>query len=103
MENRLINAIRFRKKTNNIKESLDVIDRMQKNNITLREKMHEDRRKKELAEKLLNNEIDVNDLTGEDVEQMIAYFVKDIEHIDTEINKVKVHIESMKNKLQFHK
>ena len=72
----------FKRKYNNAGTNLP--DKTQNNTITLREKMKENLRKKELAEKLLNNEIDVDDLTDEEVEEMTEYFAKDIEQIDTE-------------------
>ena len=87
----------FKRKKNN--EAIEITDNTPKNTMTLREKIGEYSRKKELAEKLLNNEIDVYDLTDEEVEEMTEYFVKDIEQLDTEINRVKIHIEAMKKQI----
>lgn len=87
----------FKRKKNN--EAIEIIDNTLKNTMTLREKMKEELRKKELAEKLLNNEIDVYDLTDEEVEEMTEYFVKDIEQLDTEINRIKNHIIEMQRQI----
>jgi len=51
-----------------------------------------------LAKKLLNEEISIDDLSDEEVQKMIAYFEKDIEYKDKEIERIKSHIVSMRNK-----
>ena len=87
----------FKRKHSN--EVTNLPDKTQDKILTLREKMKEELRKKELAEKLLNNEIDIDDLTDEEVEEMTEYFAKDIEQIDTEMNRIKNHIVEMQRQL----
>lgn len=70
-----------------------------KNSLSLREKAQEEKRKKNLAESLLNGEIKVHDLKDNEVGEMTDYFEKEIEQIDTELAKIKAHILDMKNQL----
>ena len=60
----------------------------------------EENKKRNLAEKLLSEEIEVTDLTDDEVEDMTVYFKKDIEEVDRELEKVKANILRMQKILE---
>lgn len=53
--------------------------------------------KEKTASKLAKGEITSDDLTDEEVDEMIEYFEKDIESKNREIERIKTHIISIKN------
>jgi len=53
----------------------------------------------DLAKKLMNKEINIMELTDEEVEEIIEYFEKDNIELDREINKIKANIIRIKSKL----
>jgi len=70
------------------------------NNISVKEEIEENNRKKDLAEKLLYREIEIGELTEEETDEMIGYFKEDIQKIDNELEIIRNHIISMKKELQ---
>jgi len=71
------------------------------NNISLKEEIEENNRKKNLAEKLLYGEIGSSELTEKETDEMIKYFAEDIQKIDKELEKIRNHIISMKKELNY--
>ena len=65
----------------------------------IKEEFAKDNIRKQLAEKLLYGEINTSELTETQVDQMIEYFNKDIQYIDSELSIIKKNIISMKQKL----
>ena len=70
------------------------------NNISVKEEIEENNRKKDLAEKLLYGEIGSSELTEEETDEMIEYFTEDIQKINNELERIRNHIISMKKELQ---
>ena len=56
--------------------------------------------KNNLAEKLRNDEVKISDLTDLEIEEMTEFFKKDIAEVDREIERIKMNILRMKEKLQ---
>lgn len=52
-----------------------------------------------LAESLVNGEVVIADLTDKEVDEMIEFFIKEIEEIDSELVRKKENILKMKNKI----
>ena len=95
-----LNGINVRKKRkddmNDLKSNnSDFIKR-----ISVREELQEENKKDRLAQKLMNGELDIFDITDEEVEQMIHWFKNDIQEKDKEINKKKEHILKMRKELK---
>lgn len=65
--------------------------------ITATKEMEEQTRRDILAQKLLNNELNVNELKDEEIDQMLDWFKKDIKEKDIELNKIKERILKIKN------
>ena len=60
----------------------------------------EENKKRNLAEQLLNEKIEITDLTDDEVEDMTEYFKNDIEEVDRELEKVKANILRMQKILE---
>ena len=75
--------------TNNFQESISV-----------KKELSEQSRKEDMALKLINDDIDVWDLTDEEVDEMTEWFKKDIEEKDRELNRIKKHILKMRKELK---
>lgn len=85
--------------TNNIQnQKLKIENELTTNN--LKEGFEEEKRKKELAEKLLYGEIGPSELEDSEVDEMTDYFKKDIENIDNELLRIKQHIIAMQKELK---
>lgn len=67
--------------------------------ISVREEIENQNRKKLIAQKLINKEISIYDLEDKEINEMTEYFITDIEKLDKEIIKVKEHILKMKKEL----
>lgn len=59
----------------------------------------EPNKNEELANKLIKNEVKAYELSEDEVDSMIDFFNKDIEALDKELEKTKLHIIQMKKKL----
>lgn len=57
-------------------------------------------RQRNLAKKITNKEIDIIELTDEEVDEMTEYFEKDNIALDREIERVKMNILRMQQKLK---
>lgn len=68
-------------------------------NILQKEKIEENNRKMNLAQKLLEGELGSSDLTDVETDEMIDYFKEDIKNIDQELQRVKIHIIEMRKEL----
>jgi len=75
-------------------QKTDILD-----NILQKEKIEENNRKKNLAQKLLDGELGSSDLTDVETEEMIDYFKEDIKNIDQELQRVKLHIIEIRKEL----
>ncbi len=53
--------------------------------------------KQELARKLIKNELAINDLTEEEIDEMIEYFKNDIESKNVELESVKKELAELMN------
>ena len=53
--------------------------------------------KQELARKLIKNELAINDLTEEEIDEMIEYFENDIESKNVELESVKKELAELMN------
>lgn len=53
--------------------------------------------KQELARKLMKNELAINDLTEEEIDEMIEYFKNDIESKNVELESVKKELAELMN------
>lgn len=53
--------------------------------------------KQELARKLMKNELAINDLTEEEIEEMIEYFKNDIESKNVELDSAKKELAELMN------
>ena len=71
-----------------------------RNRITVKEELEEQNKKDRLAQKLINGELNVFEITDEEVEQMIHWFKKDIQEKDKELNKKKEYILKMRKELK---
>ena len=56
--------------------------------------------KNNLAEKLRNDEVKISDLTDLEIEEMTEFFKKDIAEVDREIERIKMNILRMQEKLR---
>lgn len=52
-----------------------------------------------MAQKLLNNDIDMDDLTDEEIIKITEYFNRKTEEKEKELSRIKEHIIEMKNKV----
>lgn len=68
--------------------------------ISVKEELNERNKKEELALKLINYDVDVYDLTDEEVDEMTEWFKRDIEEKDRELNRIKEHILQMRKELE---
>lgn len=80
--------INFQKDKNKFLEDISLIERTK-----LEEK------NKELAEKVMNFDITLNELTDKETEDMIKYFKEDIRKKNEELEKIKKHIVEMRKEL----
>lgn len=67
--------------------------------VSVRDELEKQNQKEEFAEKLRNGELDVDNLTDDQIDEMTEYFEKDIEEIDKELLRINEHIASMEKKL----
>ena len=70
------------------------------NNDNLRQTLKEENDKRILANKLINGELGVYDLSETEVDEMTEYFMKDIQYLDNEMLRIKQHIIAMKQQLK---
>ncbi len=70
------------------------------NNDNLRQTLKEENDKRILANKLINGELGVCDLSETEVDEMTEYFMKDIQYLDNEMLRIKQHIIAMKQQLK---
>jgi len=68
--------------------------------ISYREEIKESDRKNKIADRLLNTELEICDLSEDEIDEMIEYFKKDIQKQDEKINLIKKQIIEMRNKLK---
>lgn len=60
--------------------------------ISVKKEIDEQNKKEKLALNLINADVDVNDLTDEEVDEMIEWFKQDIEKQNNELKRIKDHI-----------
>ncbi len=60
--------------------------------ISVKKEIDEQNKKEKLALNLINADVDVNDLTDEEVDEMIEWFKQDIEKQNNELKRIKNHI-----------
>ena len=97
----------FRRKNKNIQieiankpENEDLnLDKFQEQ-ILYQNELQEQKRKEDLANQLLNDEIDEYELDDEQIEEMTEYFEKDIEEQKRKLERIKKHILEMQKQLQ---
>jgi Mg2+ and Co2+ transporter CorA len=92
----------FPKKNNmNSENEIQSIQHDKNNNfiekISYKEEINIFNRKKELAEKLMNGEITINNLSDAEVDEMTEYFTTYINEMNQKLEKIKKHILDMKN------
>jgi len=68
--------------------------------ISMHKEIEKEVEKKKIAESLLNEKIEIYDLTDEEVDEMTEYFKEDINKIDQELIRIKQHILQMQKQLQ---
>ena len=68
-------------------------------NISVKEEIENQNRKKAMADKIIKKEISIYDLNDEEVIEMTAYFTEDIKKIDEELLRIKNHIKKMRKEL----
>ena len=94
----------FNKKENdNKKEEKNVqkhIDNKFQESISVKKDIDEQNKKEKLALNLINADIDINDLTDEEVNEMIEWFKEDIEKQDNELKRIKAHIIQIRKELE---
>lgn len=94
----------FNKKENdNKKEEKNVqkhIDNKFQESISVKKDIDEQNKKEKLALNLINADIDINDLTDEEVNEMIEWFKQDIEKQDNELKRIKAHIIQIRKELE---
>ncbi len=94
----------FNKKENdNKKEEKNVqkhIDNKFQESISVKKDIDEQNKKEKLALNLINADIDINDLTDEEVNEMIEWFEEDIEKQDNELKRIKAHIIQIRKELE---
>lgn len=71
-----------------------------KQHISVVKELKNKEEKESLAERLLEYEIFPSDLTDKETDDMIEFFIKDIQEKDKELEKIKKHIIEMKKKLE---
>ena len=60
--------------------------------ISVKKEIDEQNKKEKLALNLINADVDVNDLTDEEVDEMIEWFKQDIEKQNNELKRIKNHV-----------
>ena len=60
--------------------------------ISVKKEIDEQNKKEKLALNLINADVDINDLTDEEVDEMIEWFKQDIEKQNNELKRIKNHI-----------
>ena len=94
----------FNKKENdNKKEEKNVqkhIDNKFQESISVKKDIDEENKKEKLALNLINADTDINDLTDEEVNEMIEWFKEDIEKQDNELKRIKAHIIQIRKELE---
>ena len=94
----------FNKKENdNKKEEKNVqkhIDNKFQESISVKKDIDEQNKKEKLALNLINADTDINDLTDEEVNEMIEWFKEDIEKQDNELKRIKAHIIQIRKELE---
>jgi len=71
-----------------------------KEEVSYREEIKELERKESVAQELLTGEVDCEDLTEQELDEMTEYFIEDIKKQEAELQRIKIHIMEMKRKLQ---
>lgn len=92
-----------KKENNNKKEEKNVqkhINNKFQESISVKKEIDKQNRKEKLALNLINADIDINDLTDEEVNEMIEWFKEDIEKQDNELKRIKAHILQIRKELE---
>ena len=92
-----------KKETNNKKEEKNVqkhIDNKFQESISVKKDIDEQNKKEKLALNLINANVDIDDLTDEEVNEMIEWFKEDIEKQDNELKRIKAHIIQIRKELE---
>ncbi len=92
-----------KKENNNKKEEKNVqkhIDNKFQESISVKKEIDEENKKEKLALNLINADTDINDLTDEEVNEMIEWFKEDIEKQDNELKRIKAHIIQIRKELE---
>ena len=69
------------------------------NNLSVKEEIENQNRKKAMANRIIKREISIYDLEDQEIDEMIDYFTDDIKNIDEELIKIKENIRRMKQEL----
>lgn len=92
-----------KKENNNKKEEKNVqkhINNKFQESISVKKEIDKQNRKEKLALNLINSDVDINDLTDEEVDEMIEWFKQDIEKQDNELKRIKAHILQIRKELE---
>lgn len=92
-----------KKENNNKKEEKNVqkhIDNKFQESISVKKEIDKQNKKEKLALNLINADTDINDLTDEEVNEMIEWFKEDIEKQDNELKRIKAHIIQIRKELE---
>lgn len=92
-----------KKENNNKKEEKNVqkhINNKFQESISVKKEIDEQNKKGKLALNLINADVDINDLTDEEVDKMIEWFKNDIEKQDNELKRIKAHILQIRKELE---
>lgn len=92
-----------KKENNNKKEEKNVqkhIDNKFQESISVKKEIDKQNKKEKLALNLINADVDINDLTDEEVDKMIEWFKQDIEKQNNELKRIKDHILQIKKELE---
>ena len=94
----------FNKKENNKKKEEKNVQKHINNkfqeSISVKKEIDEQNKKEKLALNLINADVDINDLTDEEVDKMIEWFKNDIEKQDNELKRIKAHILQIRKELE---
>ena len=94
----------FNKKENNNKKEEKNVQNHKDNkfqeSISVKQEIEEENKKERLAINLINADVDINDLTDEEVDKMIEWFKEDIEKQNNELKRIKAHILQIKKELE---
>ena len=92
-----------KKENNNKKEEKNVqkhINNKFQESISVKKEIDKQNKKEKLALNLINSDVDINDLTDEEVDEMIEWFKQDIEKQDNELKRIKAHIIQIRKELE---